>query len=116
MEIKRPARHKRKNSCREDEAEERERGEREEARNGKDVQKQDSAGKVVEARSQRGCECLLRPFPTWSLANTQCQSTPAHPLRCRASGPGGWGRGADLSWEAEEEVEEVGGWGVSGVP
>lgn len=91
----------------------------EEARDGnsKDVQKQDSGRKAVEAQSQCCCECLLEPFRTRPLAKYPNTKAPQHTPRCRASGPGGWGQGADLSWEAaEEEVEEVGGWGAAAVP
>lgn len=89
-----------------------------EMRNSRDVQKQYGTGKAAEALS-----VLLRVL-AWTFPNSASSKVPQiskHPSttpRCRASGPGGRGRGADLSWEAaEEEVEEeVGGWGAAAVP
>lgn len=71
---------KRKDCCREEETRQREKreGEQEEARNSKDVQKQDSTRKVVEALSQYCCKCLLGPFRTWSLAKYPNAKAPQH--------------------------------------
>lgn len=91
---------------------------RKEARdgNGKDVQKQDSTRKAVEALSE-SLQVLALDLSELGLEREipQHQSTPAHPSRCRAAR----GRGADLSWEAAEEVQAAavaGGWGAAAEP
>lgn len=87
-----------------DETEGREEGQ-EEARGGnsKDVQKQDSTRKAVEALAHsRGCECLLGPFWTLPLAKYPNAKAPQHtPLphphphdavRLAPCWPGPWSR------------------------